>query len=65
MSTLNAKDLASISEALRLLTAATKSTGIRFDGPGNLDMTSPSGDYLTVRWADSDDGQYVLDLNQY
>lgn len=61
MTTLNASNLAHVTEALRQLTAATKSTGCRFDS-GSLLITPPTGDLLTVRWTDDGDGEYVLDL---
>jgi hypothetical protein len=63
---LSADDLQAIATALRLATEAVRQTGIRYDGSVDMQITTPSGDYLNVRWSGDDtDGQYVLDLTQY
>lgn len=62
MNSLNADEVTALAEALRLLTAATKQTGHRFDG-GSLVLITSTGDYLTARWhGDDADGQYVVAL---
>lgn len=65
MTLLNADELAAITQALKLLTAATQQTGIRFDGPSDMHVTTPNGDFHCVRWTDDGGGQYALDLAQY
>lgn len=65
MTLLNADDLAAIGQALRLLTAATRETGIRFDGPNDMHVTTTNGDFHRVRWTEDGGGQYALDLIQY
>jgi hypothetical protein len=66
MTPLSAHDLQAIATALRLATEAVRQTGIRYDGSVDMQITTPSGDYLNTRWVDdSNGGHYVLDLTQY